>query len=68
MILNMVYDVISIYYLDSQIKDDFRCDQNCYTNTQQKQQDQSLTSCTHAYDHITQYINKLEDPTQQHTN
>ena len=43
------------------------CDQNCYTNTQQKQQDQPLTSCTHAYDHITQYIINLEDPTQQHT-
>ena len=43
-------DVISSYYLDSQIKDDFRCDQNSYTNTQQKQQDEPLTSCTHACD------------------
>ena len=60
-------DVISRYYLDSQIKDDFRCDQNCYTNKQQKQQDQPLTSCTHAYNHIIQHINNLEDPTQQHT-
>ena len=60
-------DVISSYYLDSQIKDDFKCDQSCYTNTQQKQQDQPLTPCTHAYDHITQHINNLEDPTQQHT-
>ena len=23
--------------------------------------------CTHAYDHITQHINNLEDPIQQHT-
>ena len=60
-------DVISSYYLDSQIRDDFKCDQNCYTNTQQKQQDQPLIPCTHAYDHITQHINNLEDPTQQHT-
>ena len=60
-------DVISSYYLDTQIKDEFKCDQNCYTNTQQKQQDQPLTPCTHAYDHITQHINNLEDPTQQHT-
>ena len=60
-------DVISSYYLDSQIKDDFKCDQKCYTNTQQKQQDQPLTPCTHAYDYITQHINNLEDPTQQHT-
>ena len=59
-------DVISSYYLDSQIKYDFRCDKNCYTNTQQKPQDQPLTSCTHAYDHITQHINNLEDPIQQH--
>ena len=60
-------DVIDSYYLDSQIKDDFMCNQNCYTKTQHIQQDQTLTPCTHAYDHITQYIDNLEDPTQQHT-
>ena len=27
-------DVIDSYYLDSQIKDDFTCDQNCHTRTQ----------------------------------
>ena len=59
-------DVIDSYYLDSQIKDDFTCDQNCHTKTQYKQQDQIITSCTHAYNHITQHINNLEDPTQQH--
>ena len=58
-------DVIDSYYLDSQIKDDFTCDQNCYTRIQHKQQDQTLTPCTH--DHITQHITNLEDPTQQHT-
>ena len=56
-------DVINSYYLDSQIKDDFRCDQECYPDTQEKQQNQPLTPCTHAYDHITQHINNLEDPT-----
>ena len=60
-------DVIDSYYLDSQIKDNFTCDQNCYTRTQHKQQDQTFTPCTHAYDHATQHINNLEDPTQQHT-
>ena len=45
-------DVMSSFYLDNQIKDDFKCDQNCYTNTQQKQQGQPLTPCTHAYDLI----------------
>ena len=60
-------DVINSYYLDSQIKDDFKCDQECYTDTQGNQQDQPLTPCTHAYDHITQCINNLEDPMQQNT-
>ena len=49
------------------IYDDFMCDQNCHTKTQYKQQDQTITPCTHAYDHITQHIDNLEDPTQQHT-
>ena len=31
------------------------------------QQDQPLTPCTHAYDHITQHINNLDDPMQQNT-
>ena len=29
--------------------------------------DQTLTPCTHAYDHITQHVNNLDDPMQQHT-
>ena len=60
-------DIIDSYYLDSQIKDDFTCDQNCYRRTQHKQQDQTLTPYTHAYDHITQHIDNLQDPTQHHT-
>ena len=60
-------DVIDSYYLDSQIKDDFICDQNCHTRTQHVQQGQILTPCTHAYEHITQHVNNLEDPMQQHT-
>ena len=60
-------DVIDSYYLDSQIKDNFTCDQNCHTNTQQEQHDQILTPCTHTYDHITQHVHNLGDPMQQHT-
>ena len=60
-------DVINSYYLDSQIKDDFNCNQECYTDIQQTQQEQQLTPCTHAYDHITQHINNLDDCTQQNT-
>ena len=59
-------DVINSYYLDSRIKDDFPYDQNCHTRTQHVQQDQTLTPCTHAYDHITQHVDNLEDPMQQH--
>ena len=57
-------DVINSYYLDSQIKDNFACNQNCHTNTQH---DQTLTPCTHAYDHITQHVDNLDDAIQQHT-
>ena len=35
-------------------------------NTQHEQYDQTLTPCTHAYDHITQHVNNLDDPIQQH--
>ena len=37
-------DIINSYYLDSQIKDTFMCDQNCYTRTQHKQQDQTFNT------------------------
>ena len=60
-------DVINSYYLDSQIKDDFKCNQECYTDIQQTQQQQQLTPYTHAYDHITQHIDNLDDHTQQNT-
>ena len=60
-------DVINNYYLDSQIKDDFNCNKECYTNTQHTQKEQQLTPCTCAYDHIAQHINNLADSTQQNT-
>ena len=45
-------------------EDNFACNQNCHTNTQK---DQTLTPCTHAYNHIKQHVNNLDDPIQQHT-
>ena len=57
-------DVINSYYLGSQIKDDFNCNKECYTDTQHTQQDQQLTPCTFACDHITQHINNLADSSQ----
>ena len=41
-------DVISSYYVDSQFKDDFNCDQDCYANTPNTQQNHQLTTCTRA--------------------
>ena len=60
-------NVINSYYLDSQIKDDFNCNQECYTDIQQTQCEQQLTPYTHANDHITHHINNLDDRTQQNT-
>ena len=60
-------EVINSYYLDSQIKDDFNCNQECHTNIQQTQHEQQLTPCTHAYNYITQHINNLDNHTQQNT-
>ena len=47
-------DIVDSYYLDSQIKDDFHCDQDCYTQQQESTVDDHSISCTHAYDHIVQ--------------
>ena len=63
-------DVISSYYLDSQIKDDFKCDQDCYANTQEKQQEQPheqtrANTCLQSY--YKTHLDNLQDPTQQHT-
>ena len=43
-------DIVESYHLDSQIKDDFQCDLDCYT---------------HNYQHIAQHIDNLSDPIQQ---
>ena len=60
-------DIVDSYYLDSQIKDDFQYDQDCYTQQQEPTIDDHSISCTHAYDHIVQQIQDLSDSTQQHT-
>ena len=58
-------DIISSYHLDCEIKDDFHCNPNCYSQDQSNNQNQNLTSCTHAYDHISQHIHDLESTVQQ---
>ena len=60
-------DIVDSYYLDSQIKDDFQCNQDCYTQQQEPTTDDHSISCMLAYVHIAQEIQDLSDNTQQHT-
>ena len=58
-------DIIDSYYLDSQIKDDFQCNQDCYSQYRDPTNDNPSNMCTHDYHHIVQNIQDLTDNTQQ---
>ena len=58
-------DIVDSYYLDSQIKDDFQCDQDCYSHYRDPTNDNHPNVCTHDYYHIMQNIQDLTDNTQQ---
>ena len=58
-------DLVESYHLDSQIKDDFQCDQDCYIQNSEPTKDDHLNICTHDYQHIAQNIDDLSDNTQQ---
>ena len=58
-------DLVESYHLDSQIKDDFQCDLDCYIQSSKSTKDDHLNICTHDYQHITQNIDNLSDTTQQ---
>ena len=58
-------DIVDSYYLDSQIKDDFQCDQDCYLQYRDPMNDNPSNTCTHDYHHIVQNIQDLTDNTQQ---
>ena len=58
-------DIVESYHLDSRIKDDFQCDLDCYTQTNQLTKDDYPNICTHNYQHIAQHIDDLSDPIQQ---
>ena len=58
-------DIVDSYYLDSQIKDDFQCDHDCYSQQQDLTVDDYTNACTHEYHHIAQNIQDLSDSTQQ---
>ena len=61
----MFEDLVESYHLDSQIKDDFQCDQDCYTQNSESTKDDHLNIWTHDYQHIAQNIDDLSDNTQQ---
>ena len=58
-------DLVESYYLDSQIRDDFQCDEDSYTQYSELTKDDHPNICTHDYQHITQDIDDLSDHTQQ---
>ena len=60
-------DIVDSYYLDSQIKDDFQCDHDCYSQYRDPTNDNYSNACTHDYHHITQSVQDLTDSTQQNT-
>ena len=55
----MFEDLVESYYLDSQISDDFQCDQDCYTQYSELTKDDHPNICTHDYQHISQNIDDL---------
>ena len=60
-------DIVESYYLDSQIKDNFQCDHDCYSQYRDSTNDNYSNACTHDYHHITQSIQDMTDSTQQNT-
>ena len=58
-------DIVDSYYLDSQIKDDFQCDYDCYSQHRDPMIDNYSNTYTHEYHHITQSVQDLSDSTQQ---
>ena len=60
-------DIVDSYYLDSQIKDDFQCDHDCYSQYRDPTNDNYSIACSHDYHHITQSVQDLTDSTQQNT-
>ena len=58
-------DIVESYYLDNQIKDDFQCDHDCYSQHKDLTNDSHSNTCTHDYHHITQSAQDLSDSTQQ---
>ena len=58
-------DIVDSYYLDNQIKDDFQCNHDCYSQHKDPMIDSYSITCTHDYHHITQSVQDLTDSIQQ---
>ena len=58
-------DIVDSYYLHCQIKDDFQCNHDCYSQHKDLTIDGHSNTCTHDYHHITQSVQDLSDSTQQ---
>ena len=58
-------DIVDSYYLDSQIKHDFQCDHDYYSQHKDPTLDDHSNTCTHDYHHTAQSIQDLSDSTQQ---
>ena len=58
-------DIVDSYYLDSQIKDGFQCDQECYSQHMDVTNNNHPDRCTHDYHHIMQNIQDLMNNMQQ---
>ena len=63
----MFKNIVDIYYLNSQIRDDFQCTKPYYTHDTTASTLYPNPSSTHTYDHISQQLNSLADITQQQT-
>ena len=60
-----LFNIVDSHYLESQIKDDFQCNHNCYSQHRDLKNDNYSNACTHDYHHITQNVQDLIDSTQQ---
>ena len=57
-------DIIDSHYLDAQIKQDFECDTQCYTEVYETQE-KHLLPCTQSYHHISHNITDINSQQQQ---
>ena len=60
-------DIVDSYHLDSQIKDNFQCTHDCYSQNRDFTIENHSNTCAYDYHHITQSVQDLSDSIQQNT-